>query len=166
MTFQENQKFSSNWVIVLFAIALSITSASVYLSYNKNTSFFVFILPYVIRGFVFAFIKKFNNFNIEVTESGVSLKIPLFKKEFIGWNEIKSINLQTISPLKDFGGWGLRYNLKGTTGYIFSGTKAIFIEKNNGKKVAFTIIDSESFMTVVHEKLPNVKNDSFTFKNT
>jgi hypothetical protein len=155
MNFQENQKFSSRWVGALFTIALLLTSASIYFSYNKNTAVFVFLLPFILLGFVFVFIYKFNNFTIEITDSGVFLQIPLFKKEFIGWNEIKSINPQKISPIKDFGGWGLRYNLKGTTGYVFSGTNAIFIERNNGKKVAFTITDSETFMTIANEKLPN-----------
>lgn len=64
---------------------------------------------------------------IEVRNDGVYIRFVPFHyqyKQFL-FKDIRYYDSVTYHPLKRFGGWGIRFNLKGETAYNLSGNKGI-----------------------------------------
>jgi hypothetical protein len=49
---------------------------------------------------------------------------------------VKSHEVITYSPLRDYGGWGIRYGSKGKA-YNVSGNRGVRLELSNGKRLLF-----------------------------
>jgi len=58
---------------------------------------------------------------------------PLTHQE-IPFKDIVSCEVRTYSPIREFGGWGIRYG-RGTKAYNVSGNRGIQLELSNGKRV-------------------------------
>ena len=71
----------------------------------------------------------------KIDEEGVHLRFfPLhLKKRTIPFKEIEDLNSGKYHPVKEFGGWGIRWR-PGKIAYNISGTKAVRITKENGKE--------------------------------
>ena len=50
-------------------------------------------------------------------------------------DEIKSVEVREYRPLRDYGGWGIRYSSKQGMAYSVSGTKGIQLELTSGKRI-------------------------------
>ncbi len=72
------------------------------------------------RGFVY----RFTTGSVEVRTLGFRLRhIPL--------SQIKTFRAETVNPLTDFGGWGIK-GFGSDTAYIWGGHKALHIQTNHG----------------------------------
>lgn len=62
----------------------------------------------------------------------------ILKEKTIFWSEIESLEICTYKPIKEFGGWGIRYGfgIKGRA-FTVSGNTGIRLLKKNGKKLLF-----------------------------
>lgn len=70
----------------------------------------------------------------EVRKDGLYIRFfPLTHQE-IPFKDIVSCELRTYSPIREFGGWGIRYG-RGTKAYNVSGNRGIQLELSNGKRV-------------------------------
>jgi hypothetical protein len=70
-----------------------------------------------------------------VTDTGISLAwgaAELFRKE-IPFTEIRGAKAVTYSPLREFGGWGIRWGSKGKIAWTTRGNRALRLELANGK---------------------------------
>jgi len=56
---------------------------------------------------------------------------------FYNWESIKNLHIRKYKPIKEFQGWGLRYNFTGKGGKALtvSGNIGLQIEFNNGKRL-------------------------------
>ena len=72
----------------------------------------------------------------EVRTDGIHLKMWPFHQSFrqISWSEIKGYESKQYRPLRQFGGWGIRW-VPGKIAYNVSGDKGIWIERKNGRVV-------------------------------
>ena len=75
---------------------------------------------------------------VEVSEDGLKYQFfPFHIKVYeIRFADIDSFKELIYSPLKDYGGWGMKYSFSGTA-YNVSGNKGVKIFLKNGKKVLF-----------------------------
>ena len=81
----------------------------------------------------------FAKFNLEINESGINYSLFPFVKKRIEWNEINAYEINKISALGDFLGWGIRFSKKYGLSYIFNSDYGLTIVKQNGKKMTFSI---------------------------
>ena len=58
------------------------------------------------------------------------------KEHLISFDDIVSYKLRTYSPIREFGGWGIRYGFE-CKGYTVSGNKGLEITLKNGRKILF-----------------------------
>jgi hypothetical protein len=59
-----------------------------------------------------------------------------FRSGFIPWTEITRAEVRKYRPFAEFGGWGIRFNLKyKTTAYNISGNMGLELELKNGRKI-------------------------------
>ncbi|NLG84744.1 MAG: hypothetical protein GX493_09110, partial [Firmicutes bacterium] len=72
--------------------------------------------------------------------------LPLYR---LRWDEIVSAEVVEFSPLRDFGGWGIRLNAEGTWGFFYRGNKGVLITRPNGRKVLLGSDDPARLLAVV-----------------
>ena len=73
---------------------------------------------------------------LQVNKDGISIRyFPFINKNF-KWNDVAEYEVLTYNPVKDYGGWGLRYNWKKKgKAYTVSGSYGLSLTLQEGKKV-------------------------------
>ncbi len=73
----------------------------------------------------------------EVRNDGVYFRYIPFHFSFrrILFSEIKNYTVRTYRPLWEYGGWGIRYNLRGGWAYNVSGNRGVQFELINGRRI-------------------------------
>ncbi len=91
--------------------------------------------------------------HVTVNAEGIIYKYPPFhyKPKLLHWDKIKSIELMKINPLKEFGGWGLRYGKLGTA-YTTRGRFILHIEKTEGQPINITIAAPADFIKAIAQQ--------------
>lgn len=87
---------------------------------------------------------------VHINEDGISYQFPPFhnKPNLLSWGKIESIEFMKIKPLKEFGGWGLRYGKLGTA-YTTRGRHILHIKMQSGKQINLSITQPDDFVAVV-----------------
>jgi hypothetical protein len=57
-----------------------------------------------------------------------------FRNHKIEWNEVENYEVVKYHPIRDYGGWGIRYGFKGKA-FNVSGNKGLQLYLKNGKKI-------------------------------
>ncbi len=145
MIVQEKQYFNRLFVSIL----LLITGVSLFFVWTQP-------LPSGVKLGIAFFILLINallwtaHLKVIIDEKGIKYQFfPFhFQSRQIAWAEIKTSVLRTYNALTEFGGWGLRYTLKGT-GYIMAGSKGLEVELKNGKKIIFSITKEQEIANLL-----------------
>jgi hypothetical protein len=105
-------------------------------------------LGLVILGAVGLFIFSIK-LKITIDTKGITYQYPPFRNKptTLPWKNIETGELLKINPLKEFGGWGLRYGKLGTA-YTTRGRYILHIVQNTGKPINLTILNPESLMKI------------------
>jgi hypothetical protein len=88
----------------------------------------------------------------EVRADGIYLKMWPLHRSFrqISWAEIERYESTQYSPLREFGGWGIRWT-PGKLAYNVSGDRGIWIERTNGRTVLVGSQHPEEFARAIDE---------------
>jgi len=73
-----------------------------------------------------------------ITDEGIYVRfIPFhFKEQFYPWDSIESAQVRTYSPLKEYGGWGIKYGFNGQGKvYNVSGNEGLQLVFKSGEKL-------------------------------
>jgi len=86
---------------------------------------------------------------IEVRESGLYIRVRPLHRNWVVFNfqDICNVEAVTYRPIRDYGGWGIRYGWQGKA-YNMRGNKGVMLTLNNGDNV---LIGSQ-----YHEKLGSI----------
>ncbi len=144
-----------NWLNAIILIILLVQSAYLF-SIHQNSVAIIICSTGIL---IFGLMQLFNNavLSTEYSDDGIKFKYPPIASSWatISLSDIKSIQLKTNNPLKEFGGWGWRSS--GTaTGFITSSKKTVWIEKKNGKCMVLSISDEgqiQKFIDYISPKL-------------
>lgn len=72
----------------------------------------------------------------QMNAEGISYKFaPLAKARTIEWDDVEKAYVREFKPLREYGGWGIRYSFGRGKAYYVKGNKGIQLELKNGKKV-------------------------------
>jgi len=128
--FEEKQKFNQWW---LWAILLIFPLLSV-IPFDDNG----LNIYYVIIGISIPLIFYLFELRTFVTSEGLSFQFfPFhFKKHLVKIEDIEKIKAMEYSPLKEYGGWGIRYGFKGKA-YNVSGNLGVKVHLKNGRNIMF-----------------------------
>ncbi|WP_233204101.1 hypothetical protein [Halegenticoccus soli] len=88
----------------------------------------------------------------EVRADGIYLKMWPLHRSFrrISWAEIGRYEPRRYRPLREFGGWGIRW-VPGKLAYNVSGNRGIWIERTNGRTILIGSQDTEEFVRAIDE---------------
>lgn len=158
--FSENQKFRHLWIKFVIGVAVlgAILPVTMQITYGPSPSaapgvvFLSTVFPIIIlAGIVLLF--YFLELRVRVALSGIIYKFHPFHRKWrqIVAEEIVSCENVTYRPLRDYGGWGIRYSRGNGTAYNVSGNRGIRIEKKNGRKVLFGTLRPDEFEAAVRK---------------
>ncbi len=128
--FEENQKFTQWW---LWVILLSFPIMA-FGPFDDNPINYY----YVLIGLLLPLLFFLFQLRIKVSSEGLHYQFfPFhFKSHTIKLEDIEKIKAMEYSPLKEYGGWGIRYGFKGKA-YNVSGNKGVKVFLNNGTNIMF-----------------------------
>ena len=128
--FEENQKFTQWW---LWVILLSFPIIS-FGPFDENT----ININYVLIGFFIPFLFYLFELRLKISTEGLHFQFfPFhFKSHVINLEDIDKFKALEYSPLKEYGGWGIKYGFKGKA-YNVSGNKGVKIFLKNETNIMF-----------------------------
>ena len=145
--FEETQKFTQWWLWVSllgpFLISLIIDSKNISISYL------------VISGVIILFISCLR-LRIKIDPQGLHYQFfPFHLKSYtIKYDQIDKFEALIYNPIFDYGGWGIRYRIKGRA-YSVSGNKGVKVYLKNGKNILF---GSQRYKEFEKTLVQNIKN--------
>ena len=128
--FKELQKFNQWWLWVILLI-FPILSFGNYDGAGIN-------FYYVLIGILIPSSFYFLQLRTEVNEQGFFYQFfPIhFSHHKISFEEIESVEAIDYKPIKDYGGWGIKFGFKSKS-YTTSGNKGVMIKLKGGKNLLF-----------------------------
>jgi len=142
--FYEKQKITQWWFWLLIIAMAGFFAFALYMQFVKKQPLGnqpMGDLDLIISsGAVFIVVLLFLTFKLEtkIDEKGISVRLfPLHLKwKQFNYEEISKCYVREYSPLKEYGGWGLRYGIFGNgKAYNIKGNKGLQLEFKNGKKL-------------------------------
>jgi hypothetical protein len=147
--FQEVQRFRQKWLWTLVLSPFILVSISFYMqnSFQEIPAMVAALLATV----VFIYSVKLT---VRVEEDGIHIKLfPLHLKDrVISYDEIESFSSEDYQPIREFGGWGLRWR-PGKIAYSTSGSRGVRIKRNGDKDVMIGSRKPEELEEAIREKL-------------
>ena len=148
LIFKEKQKFTQKWLwLILIILPLLITISPIDLSSDPKLSYLI-ILMSLSPMILFYFIEL----RVMLSNKGLQYQFfPFHLKSYtIKLDEITSFEELTYSPIKDYGGWGIRYGFKGKA-YNVSGNKGVKNYLKNEKNILFGSKKSNELALVLEQ---------------
>jgi hypothetical protein len=104
---------------------------------DKPGSVLAYIVPVLIMvGLPILFLQM--RLITRITEEGIYVRfIPFhFKEQFYAWDSLESAQVRTYSPLREYGGWGIKYGFNGQGKvYNVSGNQGLQLVFKSGDKL-------------------------------
>lgn len=150
MDFEEKQSLGKTWVIIpaiLFTVVLfALVGFYVDKDPEKSGSF---LLGGIISGIVLTFIWIIH-LKSEINATGIHYRFfPFhFKTYTIPWAEIQLAETCTYKPIREFGGWGIKYGYN-SKAFTISGKEGIRITLKNKKIILIGTKESERAANVI-----------------
>ena len=137
--FREVQRFRQIWIwLIILCLAVILwygTIKQILLNqpFGSNPApDVVLVIFWVIFGVCFPVLFYSLRMITEVRADG--LYIHFFTVKKILWQELKSYKVQSYRPIREYGGWGVRYGSKGKA-YTVSGNQGVQLELITGKRL-------------------------------
>src|SRR5690606_28434877 len=92
----------------------------------------------------------FGTLKVQISPERIKYSMFPFVDRELPWSEIENYEVDSISPLGDFGGWGIRYSRKYGWSYIRDTNYVIAIKKKNRKKISLSINDREKLLAYLN----------------
>ena len=130
--FKERQRIDSMWIYVVIALILG-TNAIIYtffIPFDEKELMFSIVFMSILLAFLTVI-----RLETEITSEGIYYRFfPLKKRTLISKEDIAECYFRVYKPFWEYGGWGIRFGLKGRA-YNIRGNKGIQLVLKDGKKI-------------------------------
>ena len=159
--FRETQHFRQVW---LWALLLSISLLMIYSMVqqlilgkpfgNNPASDPVLVVIGIIVGLGFPIFFYFLNLTTEVRNDGLYYRFSPFHLSFrrIAPEDLVKYEARTYSPIREYGGWGIRYG-RGGMAYNVTGNRGVQLELASGKRILFGSQRPQEFTEAISRAL-------------
>lgn len=139
--FREVQRFRQPWIWALLAGVTLLTLVSGPISWGG------LVVVVAVAALLYSL-----QLRTEVRADGIYLKMWPVHRSFrrISWSEIERYESKEYRPLREFGGWGIRWG-PGRVAYNVSGRQGVRIERTDGRSVLVGSQHPEEFVTAIDE---------------
>ncbi len=130
--FIESQKIPYWMYLSMLAKILATVIISLWWFGTWSTSHTISIIVVLF----FMFIASTIDLRTMVTKKGIYFQYYPFhqKKHFLSWEAIKEAYVREYKPIREYGGWGLRFGKNGKV-YNLRGNKGLQLKFKNGKNI-------------------------------
>lgn len=146
--FEETQRFTQWWLwgILLGPILISLITDS------KNVSNSYLVISGVIILLIYCL-----QLRIKIDQKGLHYQFfPFHLKSYtIKYDQIEKVEALTYNPIFDYGGWGIRYRMKGRA-YNVKGNQGVKVYLKNGKNILFGSQSCKEFENTLTQNLKKV----------
>jgi len=139
--FQEVQRFRQPWLWTLLGATALLMLVLGPISWGG------FAVIAVIAGLIYSL-----RLQTEVRDDGIYFKMWPVHRSFrrIPWSEIERYESKQYGPLRELGGWGIRW-APGKIAYNVSGDRGVWIERTNRRAVLLGSQHAEEFVRAIDE---------------
>ncbi|MQG18778.1 MAG: hypothetical protein FI687_03265 [SAR202 cluster bacterium] len=162
--YQEYQKIRSWWIRIpilissLFCIYICLQQIlfSQSLTDSATTDIIVVVIILIIGIGIPAFVQLVR-LETTIQEQNLNVKYWPFHLKPIKFAiiDIKKAEAITYNPIKDYGGWGIRYGIKGKA-YTLNGNKGVLLTFNNTQKILIGSQNHKKLCASINEILGNM----------
>ena len=148
--FTETQYFRKLWFNIYTLVVWLTVAGSLY---GSQSSLLEQLLATGVMLSVWLFI-FFLKLSIKVTADGLWISFwPFFSQKHLPFNQLSPIKIHPISPIGEYGGWGLRrVPFAKERAYIMEGTMgATVTHKLDDKQYTFSLRDAEGFKRAIEQ---------------
>jgi len=123
--YREVQRFRQRWLWALLG------GIALFMLVLKPVSWFGLVIVGAVAAFLYSL-----RLETEVRADGIYLKMWPLHQSFrrIPWTEIDRYEPRQYNPLREFGGWGIRW-VPGRVAYNVSGNQGVWIERTSNRSV-------------------------------
>jgi hypothetical protein len=139
-SFNESQRFKQWWLWTILIGALLIPiGITVWEMTHGNAKYDLTVILYG-AGLPAAIVFLFIFFKLDSKLDGEGIHYRFFPLQVamkkITWSEVSRAYVRKYSPLAEYGGWGIRFGMKGTgMAYNIAGNMGLQLELKTGKKI-------------------------------
>lgn len=151
--FKETQRFNVWWIWLILLVCAFFSFQPLLKAIQSNEGISSDqIIGLIVLGLVILLFMLFR-LDTKIQEEGIYVQFLPFhlKKKFHAWDSISHVEVVEYSPLKDFGGWGLRWGRKGKC-YTVKGNSGIYIHFADGKKLLIGTQKPEEVKRILETK--------------
>jgi hypothetical protein len=133
--YYEIQKFNKWYIRLILFIPVLIFIFGIASGKIEGEEKTPMIISVVVVAFMFVLF-QFTNLETRIDESGITIRFFPFQRRYyyVRWDEISQASVRTYKPIREYGGWGLRYSIKHGKAYNVSGNKGLQLTLLSGKK--------------------------------
>ena len=130
--FDEVQTFDQKWIWILLGLQIAVVFLPLLLTGQPWSAILLIGSALLMVLVLMSSIKLYTR----IDDHGIHYRMaPLhWKNRFIPWEEIDQVYVRQYSPLKEYGGWGIRYGSNGMALNI-KGNQGIQVVRKNGKRL-------------------------------
>mgnify|MGYP006296996953 CR=1 FL=1 len=163
LLFQETQSFRNTWMffiilgIAVFAWCNAIQQFVYGVEMGSNpVSDLELVILLIVFGVILPVLFYINKLETRVYDDGIYIRYYPFHLSYrkYSFEDIKNYKSITYSALKEYGGWGIRYKLRGKTkAYNVCGNSGVLLEFKDGKKLLIGSQKVDELSSVINSKV-------------
>lgn len=146
----EKQKFKNKtiWIIVLLLncfLLYGVIKQLVYkIPFGDNPAPNLLLLLFLATSLLILLMLYLIYLKVVINEKEIIIQFYPFTRRVIQLKEIKNIEIVEYRPLRDYGGWGIRYGKKGRA-YTIGGKLGLSISLLNNKNILVGIQNEKNY---------------------
>jgi hypothetical protein len=166
--FHEVQRFRQVWVWILVFFLMGLSWYSFIQQIVSKTPFgtrpapdLVVIGMWILFGWVFPIVAFITGLITEVRGDGIYIRfIPFhFKFRTMPFEAIQTYEVRTYRPLREYGGWGIRYGAGGKA-YNVSGNRGVQLVLLSGRKILLGSQKPEELVLAIDRAKKNTHEEN------
>ena len=159
--FKEEQRFRQIWLWVVVIVTCTIPWIGMIIQVilgqkvgNNPAPNWMIILIWLMFGVAFPVFFYLLKLVTEVRKDGIYFKFFPFHRKFktYSYDEIDNCAMREYKPIREFGGWGIRYGLSGKA-YNVYGNKGIQLILKNKKRLLIGSQKADEFYKAIQKAL-------------
>lgn len=99
-----------------------------------------------------------SKLTLKIDETGVHYKYwPAHRDglKYIPWNNVQYIYVREVKPIKEYGGWGIRYSSRRGQAYILSGKYGLQLHLKTGEALLIGVKDPQKMIAFLDKLMEN-----------
>jgi hypothetical protein len=156
MLYREEQRLRNKSLWIIAVVIFALLGVGLWVNQANGSLITMYVISILVVAAVFGIAASLK-LVVTVQDAGIGIVLRWLQSKpvMIKWEDIASVSQEAVSPVKDFGGWGLRYNRR-ATGYIFKGREAVRVRLKSGREFVITTDNGKELIesvSAIHPEL-------------